>query len=106
MLINCECRRPTTVSPCGPEMITDSWYVPLNSLRLFNQVAFQEDRLFQGAEELLVGNGVLNGTKVKLSTGPYNELRIVALADGDCEADQIAAMIERAPCPVIAVEDE
>ena len=69
-------------------------------------MAFQEDSLFQRSEELLVGNRVLDGTKVKLSAGSHDELRIIAFTDGDREADQIAAVIERTPCPVIAVEDE
>lgn len=55
--------------------------------KLFHRVAFQEDCLLQSAEKLLVGQGVLDSTKVKLSTGSDDELGIVALTNGGREAD-------------------
>jgi hypothetical protein len=46
--------------------------VSAESDNLCNRATFQEDRLFQGTEELLVGKEVLNGAWVKLGTGSYD----------------------------------
>jgi hypothetical protein len=46
--------------------------VSAESDNLFNQATFQEDRLLQGTEELLVGKGGLSGPKVKLGAGLYD----------------------------------
>lgn len=73
---------------------------------LFYGVGFQEDGLLQRAEELLVGRRVLDGPKIKLSAGPYDELRGVARTDGDCQADKITAVSERTPCAVMTVKNQ
>lgn len=77
-----------------------------SSRKLLCRVAFQEDRLLQNAEELLVGHGVLNGPKVKLSAGSYDELRIVASANRNGNPHKVAAVIERAPGAVVSSQEE
>ncbi|HBH80722.1 MAG TPA: hypothetical protein DDY39_12925, partial [Nitrospira sp.] len=70
---------------------------------LFYGVAFQEDCLLQCAKELLVRRGVFDGTEVKLGAGPHHQLRLVAFADGDGQADKITSVSKRTPCSVVTV---
>lgn len=79
---------------------------PWDSCKLFNRVAFQEHRLLQGAEEPLVGQGIFDGAKIGLSAGSHDELRVVAVADGDGHSHEVAAVVEGAPISMVSGEEQ
>lgn len=73
---------------------------------LFNRMTCQEDRLLQGTEELLIGQGVLDGVKIELSAGPHDQLGLVPRTDGDGQSHKVAAVIKGTPGTVIPGEKQ
>lgn len=87
-----------------------SQYIPSSGRssagRLVDRVSFQEDGLFQGAEELLIGHRIFHGAEIELCAGADEELRLIAVTDGDGQSHEVAAVVEGTPRSVISREKQ
>ena len=68
---------------------------PLPGLRS-RTVPLEEERRFEGEEELPIGLGLLDRAQRGLRRRAHHELPLVALAHGDGETHQLGAVLERA----------
>ena len=79
--------------------------LPVRLVLLHGRPSLKKERLFERAEESLIGQGVFDSLQVVLRAGAHHELSFIALAHGYRQANPIASMPKWPPRSVRFRED-